>query len=284
MRRALGFVLALVAIVFLGATIVTYSKYKKTEADYARATAEGDSTRQRYDQAVGEIVSIQDSLNAIVLGENGGQFVPAQPLDEMQPPGTLHDTVLARISSLKAAISRTKDRIEELDKNLKKSGVKVASLERMVAGLRKSVGEKESRIAELSTQVDTLQTRVAGLNADVETKQAEIVQKQTELATVYYTMGTKKELTNSGVVKSKGGVLGIGKTVEPTGVVNEAAFKVLDTDQENVIRIPAEKAQVLTPQPVTSYVLTPVSKELVELRILDPKEFRKVRHLVILMT
>jgi len=279
-----GFVLALVAIGFLGATIVTYSKYKKTEADYARATAEGDSTRQRYDQAVGEIVSIQDSLNAIVLGENGGQFVPAQPLDEMQPPGTLHDTVLARISSLKGAISRTKERIEELDKNLKRSGVKVAGLERMIAGLRKSVGEKETKIAELSTQVDTLQTRVAGLNADVETKQAEIVQRQTELATVYYTMGTKKELTNAGVVKSKGGILGVGKTIEPTGVVNEATFKVLDTDQENVIRIPAEKAQILTSQPVTSYVLTPVSKELVELRILDPKEFRKVRHLVILMT
>jgi hypothetical protein len=97
-------------------------------------------------------------------------------------------------------------------------------------------------------------------------------------------MGTKKELTNSGVVTSKGGVLGFGKTLEPSGIVNEAAFTPLDTDEENVIRIPSEKAKILSAQPVTSYVLQPVGKDAVELRILDPKEFRKVRHLVILMT
>jgi len=277
MRRSVGLLLAFLAMLFLGATVVSYSKYKKTEADYAKATTEEETTRQRYDQAVGEIVSIQDSLNAIVLGDNGGQFVTARPLDEMQPPGTLHDTVLARIATLKSAITRTKERIEELDANLKKSGVKVAGLERMIAGLRKSVSQKEERIALLTTQVDTLQTRVAGLSTEVETRQQ-------ELATVFYTMGTKKELTNSGVVTSKGGVLGFGKTLEPSGIINETAFTPLDTDQENVIRIPSEKAKILSAQPVSSYVLQPIGKDAVELRILDPKEFRKVRHLVILMT
>jgi cbb3-type cytochrome oxidase subunit 3 len=277
MRRSVGLLLAFLAMLFLGATVVSYSKYKKTEADYARATNEEETTRQRYDQAVGEIVSIQDSLNAIVLGDNGGQFVTARPLDEMQPPGTLHDTVLARIATLKSAITRTKERIEELDANLKKSGVKVAGLERMIAGLRKSVSQKEEKIAVLTTQVDTLQTRVAGLSTEVETRQQ-------ELATVFYTMGTKKELTNSGVVTSKGGVLGFGKTLEPSGIINETAFTPLDTDQENVIRIPSEKAKILSAQPVSSYVLQPIGKDALELRILDPKEFRKVRHLVILMT
>lgn len=291
MRRAVVVALGLVSVVLLGSTLVSYSNYRKSAADYARATAEGDSTRQRYDQAVGEIVTIQDSLNAIVLGPEGSRVVPAQPLDEMQPPGTLHDTVLARIATLKSAVERTKARIEDLDASLKRSGVRVAGLERMVSGLRKSVAEKETRIAFLSTQVDTLQTRVAGLNTDLETKQQELEVKanelqlkQTELATVYYVMGTKDELTSSGIVASKGGVLGFGKTLEPSGVVNDAAFRVLDTDQESVIRIPAEKARVLSAQPVSSYVITPISKDAVELRIVDPKEFRKVKHLVILTT
>jgi predicted RNase H-like nuclease (RuvC/YqgF family) len=282
MRRGIGFALGFISVLLLGAVIITYSSYKKSVRQFADASAAEEQTRLRYDQAVSEIVSIQDSLNAIVLGPEGSNNVPAQPLDEMQPPGTLHDTVLSRIATLKSAVERTKDRIEELDVRLKKSGVKIDGLERLVAGLRHSVSEKEDRIVELSTQVDTLQTRVAGLSTAVEDQQQQLVQKQTEIATIYYVMGTKKELTSNGVAVAKGGVLGIGKTLEPSGTFNEAAFVAFDTDQQNVIRIPAEKVQVLSAQPTSSYVLEPVGKEYVELRIIDPAQFRKVKHLVIL--
>lgn len=285
MRKPVGVVLALISLLLLGATLVTYSKYKKSAADYAQATSDEQSMRQRYDGAVSEIVMIQDSLNTIVLG--GESVLPTAQQGEA--PGTLHDTVLARIATLKASVERTKDRIEELDAKLKRGGVKIAGLERMIAGLRKSASEKEARIAMLSTQVDTLQTQVAGLNTEVQTKQQDLDQKQQELtdkqhelATIFYTMGTKKELTRSGVIATKGGVLGFGKTPKPTGTVNESSFTPLDTDQETVIRIPAQKAQVLTAQPIASYTIQPVSKDVVELRIVDPKEFRKVRHLIIL--
>jgi len=285
MRKPVGVVLALISLLLLGATLVTYSKYKKSAADYAQATSDEQSMRQRYDGAVSEIVMIQDSLNTIVLG--GESVLPEAQQGEA--PGTLHDTVLSRIATLKASVERTKDRIEELDAKLKRGGVKIAGLERMIAGLRKSASEKEARIAALSTQVDTLQTQVVGLNTEVQSKQQDLDQKQQELtdrqhelATIFYTMGTKKELTKSGVIATKGGVLGFGKTPRPTGTVNESSFTPLDTDQETVIRIPAQKAQVLTAQPVASYTIQPVSKDEVELRIVDPKEFRKVRHLIIL--
>jgi predicted RNase H-like nuclease (RuvC/YqgF family) len=285
MRKPVGVVLALVSLLLLGATIMTYSKYKKSAADFAQATSDEQSMRQRYDGAVSEIVMIQDSLNTIVLG--GESVLPETQQGEA--PGTLHDTVLSRIATLKASVERTKDRIEELDAKLKRGGVKIAGLEHMIAGLRKSASEKEARIAMLSTQVDTLQTQVVGLNTEVQTKQQDLDQKQQELtdkqhelATIFYTMGTKKELTRSGVIASKGGVLGFGKTPKPSGTVNESSFTPLDTDQETVIRIPAQKAQVLSAQPVASYTIQPVSKTEVELRITDPKEFRKVKHLIIL--
>jgi len=284
MRRTVGFALAFISVLLMGATVVSYSKYRKSVAAYAQATANEESTRLRYERAVGEIVMIQDSLSAIVLGDGAARFVPARPLDELQPPGTLHDNVLSRIATLKASVERTKEQIEELDAGLKRSGVRVAGLERMVAGLRRSVAEKEQHIAQLATQVDTLETRVAGLSTEVEDQQLVLVERQRELATVFYAMGTKKDLTRSGVVAAKGGVLGFGKTLEPSGNVNESVFTVLDTDQENVIRIPSDKARVLSAQPVSSYLLQPVGKDAVELRILDPKEFRKIKHLVILVS
>jgi len=284
MRRTIVFALALIAVALLGATVVFYSKYQKSVADYTQATADQETMRLRYDRAVGEIVMIQDSLNAIVLGEDAARLLPARVGSEVQLPPTLHDNVLSRIATLKVAIERTKERIEKLDARLKRSGVKIAGLEQMIAGLRKSVSEKEQRIAELATQVVTLETKVAGLSTEVEDQQLVLAEKERELATIFYAMGTKKELTRTGIVAAKGGVLGLGKTLKPSGNFSETAFTALDTDQETVVRIPANKVQVLSAQPVSSYVIQPVGKDLVELRILDPKEFRKVKHLVILMT
>jgi predicted RNase H-like nuclease (RuvC/YqgF family) len=288
MRRPVGFVLAAIAVLLLGATAVSYSKYRKSQADFEQATANQEAMRQRYDRAVTEIVTIQDSLNAIVLGDENVQASAGRSDVEVNEPGTLHDNVLSRITELKSAIERTKTRIEDLDHRLKRSGVKIAGMERMMAGLRKSVAEKETRIAQLNGQVDTLETRVAGLTADVETKQQELsvkqeelMARQRELATIFYAMGTKKELTKSGVVLSKGGVLGLGKSLKLSGQYNESTFTPLNTDEEAVIRIPFEKAVVLSAQPVTSYSIQPVSKEMVELRILNATEFRKVKHLVI---
>lgn len=284
MRRVPVIILALVSVALVATTISFYSKYQKSVESVAEIKAENESTRLRYGAAINEIAVIQDSLNAIVLGEEAVQSLPARNQSEVEAPGTVHDQVLGRIATLKEAIERTKERIEVLDARLKRNGVKIAGMEKMIASLKKSVAEKEGQIAELSSQVGTLQTQVSGLSTEVETKQQELVQKQTELATVYYAIGTKKELTQSGIISSKGGVLGFGKTLEPSGTINETAFTPLDTDQQTVIRIPSEKAQILSAQPVSSYILEPVGKDAVELRILDPKEFRKIKHIVILMT
>lgn len=101
--------------------------------------------------------------------------------------------------------------------------------------------------------------------------QQQLAEKRLELATVFYAMGSKKELIQSGVVEAKGGVLGFGKTLEPSGRFERAVFTALDTDEESVIRIPADKAQVLSAQPISSYVIQPVGKDVVELRIQNPR-------------
>jgi len=284
MRRTSVIALAFISVLLVGTTIIFFSKYQKSLQNYAELKAEEESTRVRYSRAISEIATIQDSLNAIVLGEEGVHTLPARRQPEVDVPGTLHDQVLTRIATLRGAIERTKVRIQELDTRLQKNGVRIAGLEKMIAGLRRSVAEKEERITELTTQVDTLQTQVTGLSVAVEEKQQEIEEKTEELATIFYTMGSKKELINSGVVEAEGGILGIGKTLKPSGNFNGAAFTTLDTDQQTVILIPGEKAQVLTAQPLTSYMLLPVGKDMFELRIIDPKEFRKVKQVVILTT
>jgi uncharacterized coiled-coil protein SlyX len=284
-RKSVAIVLAVVCLALLGAAGVTYSKYKKSQAGLAQANADQEAMRQRYDQAVTEIVSIQDSLNAIAIGENHAQ-------GDIELHGqTIHEKVLDRITTIKASIARTKARIDELDARLKHNGIRMASMKRMIEGLKESVQYREDKIAQLSTQVDTLRTRVTGLKFEIQGQQEalqrnqeELLARQKELATIYYTMGTKDELKNAGVVQPNGGVLGVGKTLKVSGRFEEAAFPPLNTDEQNVIQIPAKKGkvQILSAQPPGSYSLTKVGKDMVELHILDRTEFRKIKHLVIL--
>ena len=82
------------------------------------------------------------------------------------------------------------------------------------------------------------------------------------------------------MITTKGGVLGMGKTIQPTGVVTDAAYTAIDTDLQTVVPTPSKQAKVVSAQPPGSYELKLVDGRM-ELHILDPVQFRKVRQLVI---
>jgi hypothetical protein len=150
------------------------------------------------------------------------------------------------------------------------------------------MAEKEALIAQLTGTADSLQSQVTSLESEVlqirgaiRMKDDAIEERRRELATVYYIVGKKKDLSSSGVIVAKGGILGLGKTLLPSGRINENLLTAIDTDQESVIQVPATRAQVLSPQPTSSYELKRVEGGF-ELHILDPKQFRKFRQLIIL--
>jgi predicted RNase H-like nuclease (RuvC/YqgF family) len=290
MSRPVVIALAVLAVALGATTAVLYQKYRTTSANYASLQYDEAATRNRYGAAINEIAAIQDSLNAIVFGEDAASLTPTQLQAEQKLTETEGDKALARIAVMKAGIERTKEKIQELDTRLKQNGIKISGLQKMVANLRKTVQTKEALVADLTTQVEQLETRVTGLQAEVQqgeetirTQAVAIDETRRELGTVYYKIGTKQDLTSSGLVVAKGGLLGIGKTLEPSGHVKDDLFTAIDTDVQQVIRIPATRAEVLSAQPVSSYELTPVGDQL-ELHITDPEAFRAVKHLLIMTT
>ncbi|NOT34124.1 MAG: hypothetical protein HOP12_08150 [Candidatus Eisenbacteria bacterium] len=276
-------------VALLGATFVLYQKYQQTSANYATLQATEAEAQNRYTQSINAIAEIQDSLGAIAFG-HGGTLNPAELQGETHLTQTQGNEILGRIAVLKAGIDRAKTRISDLEAGMKKSGVRIVGMQRMVDGLKRSVVEKEELVASLTSRVTELQTQVTGLQTTVAQDQTVIAEqtqaiedKRREIGTVYYLIGNRKDLTTSGVVASTGGVLGLGKTLKPSGEVNETLFTPIDTDQQTVIQIPAAKVQVLSAQPVGSYELLTVGNQ-TELRIKDPSAFRKVKHVVILTT
>jgi len=278
--------LVAVIAVLLGSTVVLYQKYQQSTTDYTAMKASEQDARSRYSEAFGAIAEIQDSLSAINVG--GTQILPSNLSAEQRLSMPNKQEALDRIALLNTSIQRTKTRISQLESNLKKNGIKVKGLQKMIANLKTDLAAREATVAELTSRVDELNTRVAGLETTVKEDQDTLMarnqaieEKRRELGTIYYIVGTKKELEDQGLIVKKGGVLGLGKSVQLTGHIDESRFTAMDTDQETVLRGAGEKVRVLSPQPAGSYLLTVAGKEF-QLQITDPKEFRKIKHVVIM--
>ncbi|MEO5617883.1 MAG: hypothetical protein ABIS67_08930 [Candidatus Eisenbacteria bacterium] len=287
MRKPVLILLIVAAVALLGTTGYLYSRNQQTSAELAELKVSEEAGRARYAQTIDAIAEIQDSLNAITVGDANVKFVQGglQSEKALSPPDG--QDALARIATMRASIQRNKDRIRQLESSLRANGIEAKGLRRMVASLKTSVGEKEGQIAELNGRVEALATQVTGLETTVQQTQEQVAQrdqsleeKRLELATVYYVVGTKRQLTTQGVVVAKGGVLGMGKTLQPSGQVAANLMKPIDTDQQTIVSIAAAKAQVVSAQSPTSYELRLVDG-MMELHITDPNEFRKIKQLVI---
>lgn len=272
MRRNIQVAIAVLVLVFAAASAVFYRMYTKATSSLEAAEVAERATQEQYAQAISEIAEIQDSL-ATIMPE--GEKLPAGSSysQERALGGPNSQEILERIASVRAGLQRGKERIAKLEADLEATGQRLGGLQKLVAGLRRSVKEKEEQLATLTTQLAQVQDTLR-VHDEI------LVQKQQQLATVYFVAGPKSELMKSGVIEARGGVLGIGKTLKPSAKAPEALFSVLNTDQEVVLPLDAKKAQVVTAQPLSSYELRLVDGRM-QLHILDPEEFRKVRQLVI---
>ena len=296
MRKFVLIGLLVTVVVVLGVTLSLNQKLSQTRADFAALQTEEQATSARYAAAINEVASIQESLQTIDLGEQGTQALATELAQEQNLSQDRGEQTLARISEIKAGVERANSRIKDLEEKLKQGGVQIAGLEKLIRGLRKTVEEKEAQIVLLTTRVGELQTQVAVLETDVAAGQEtirqkeETIQQQTatledkrrHIGTIYYTVGTKKELARAGLIESKGGLLGLGKTVRPTGQTEGGNFTALDTDQETVISIEAKKARIITAQPASSYSIEMDGAATTTLRITDREAFRAIKYVIIL--
>jgi peptidoglycan hydrolase CwlO-like protein len=288
MRKPVLYALIALVVVLAAVAIALFVNFRKVQTDYADMKVREETARVGYSEAFTAISEIQDSLNTISAVDTTVRMMSGSDKAEMKATEGVRRQALERIALLNASLQRNKDRIRRLEANLKRSGVHVAALEKALNGLKQSVAEKEAMIASLSAQVDTLHTQVTGLQTQVTQGQDTIRERERALeqqrhtaATIYYIVGTKTELTKAGVVDARGGLLGIGKTLGITAKQDESRFTALDTDLESVVHTPAAKVQVLSPQPAASYELQLVDGRM-ELHVLNPAEFRKVKYLVIM--
>lgn len=286
--RPVQFSLLAIIIVLLGTCAMLFHLYGTATPRHRESEAREHAERLRYARALDAIAEIQDSLNGIAAVELPQSSARSPSGFSEQRAGESSRRALSRIAEIGSLVQRSKHKIAQLEGNLNHSTSEFAVVQRLLESAKRTASQKELLVRQLAAQIRTLDTRVAGLETEVERRHViiqardqTIEEKRRELGTIYFVMGTKRALRNQGLIVAKGGVLGVGKTMQPSGTADDGLFTKLDTDRESTLTVPAPKARVLSAQPASSYSLVANGDNMV-LHIRNPSSFRGVRHLVIM--
>lgn len=197
-----------------------------------------------------------------------------------------------RLESFAALLTRQKDRIAQLEDSLAKKGENLSSLHNIITHLNRQLEEKNKTIASLRASVENQKVDINKLRNQVKTlitsndtltkevgRQGAALMTQSEIInTCYVKIGTKKELSDAGILTG-GGFL--KKKKLDVSNFNQAEFTKVDITTYVEVQIPSKKIEILTQMPTSSYNITHEGNTST-LHITDPNIFWSVSNYLVI--
>jgi uncharacterized coiled-coil protein SlyX len=259
-------------------------KSMQTELDSLRELNSGNS--DNLNGYMAEMNTIYDRLEEIKKNEG---IISDNSAENGELSEDKRAKVQESINIIQQLMDENKTKIDGLNKKLKSSGKQNKQLEELINNLNQQITEKEKEIADLKGQLATLNIQVQALSGtrdsltNVNNQNQETINTQDqELNTVYYCLGTFKELTANKVL-DKGGAFSAKSGSKLSSDVNMDYFT--KTDKRNITEIPvgAKKVTLKTSHPSGSYTLVTENKKVTKLTINDPTAFWKNSKYCVLM-
>jgi DNA repair exonuclease SbcCD ATPase subunit len=232
---------------------------------------------------------LQNSIDA--LGKELG-LIGAGTEFPVGTPEELKARNLNTLNTARTKIAEYKKQIADLESKIAANKKTMASMQSTVDRLKKSLAEKERIVAELEGRVSALngtldserkaaQEEIAKRENMLKEKESELNKLNIDNNTLYYAIGTRKQLLDSGIITRKGGILGIGKvsTLKDVNLTKFSQFNLLET-QEITFPVTKKGYSVLSNHVAASYEVRQEGDQYV-LKITDPEQFRKQKVLVI---
>lgn len=238
--------------------------------------AEKDSTLTNYIGYINEIRSnlhlIKDKQHFIINKKANSESLQADDA-----------SLIEEIKLLGQLMADNQTKIKHLKSNVKDANLKMDGLDEMILSLTEDVDEKNMEIFQLQQELENVDASFAELFEAYTDKTEMLNEANAKLNAAYYTVGTKAELLENGVISKEGGVLGIGASKELKNDFNKAYFTEVKIDDVNEIPLGVKKVQLITTHPSSSYKLVgenPIEK----LVIKNAEEFWSVsKYLVVLV-
>lgn len=234
-------------------------------------------------------------LNLEMIREKEGGIVlgPKSPEEEGI---TKKDKILRNINILNSLLAESTTKIESLSKQIKKFKLQNSKLDKLVAALSDQVSQHEKNIAAVKEELSAKNFEIADLNkqlSDVRFESgwnksvAEKVSQEAEkykkdMNTAYYTKGSKAELKEDGIITTKGGIIGLGKTGIVKGDVKPEQFTRIDIRDTKTFPVNAKKAKLVSVHNAGSYQFKMDGELIASLEIKNTEEFWKQSKFMVL--
>ena len=231
-------------------------------------------------------IKVQEQILTIKFDDHG------RPLKKSE--------IKQNLEMLSSVIKRQRERIENLEAQMLQQGVDSTSHYRsLISHLYDEIDRKDAQIAQMeldlakqSRIISHLNTRVANLESDVDAisthakEQAETIAIQNEIMNAqsfqlnigYIFIGTKKELTDAGILTK--GLFNGGK-LNSSGL-DMSQFEQIDIRDIHEISCNSPRPSLLSTHPANSYKLKKNQDKTSTLTITDPGAFWSLSNFIII--
>jgi len=196
------------------------------------------------------------------------------------------------LSTIKARLAANKQLLAQMEAKVKSSGAENSVQAKTIAQLRQHIEQQDAKIAQLESELSNAKTEINELNTKVAETQEQVatetaakeearaaaVAAENEANTVYYAIGSNKELKNKGLLEKKF----LSSTKVLRGNFDASYF--VKADKRNLTSIPtnAKKVKIWTNMPENSYRIVGEKNGPKTIEIVNPDKFWSLTdHLVI---
>ena len=249
----------------------------------AQTTADFNEMIQLMNEVEDGFRQIKEAENYLVTQKDANGEVSLTTREQIKNDMTLVAETLQknkeRLEKLQKQLNQNKNQSAALQKTVTRLQNEIEEKTQLITSLQESLAKRDVRIAELDEAVTNLTGQVEHLTTENE-QQKEVLMTQDEaLNTVYYALGTNKELKEQKIVEG-GGLFSSKKVME--GEFNKNYFTAVDMRKLHDIPFDSKKAKLLTNHPEGTYELQKDNEGYLTLVITNPDSFWSLsRYLVV---
>ncbi len=230
--------------------------------------------------------SVEENIKNIKKKQH---IISVNPLRETTP-NNIRSQVKDDIDYLNELIENNETKLDSLEKRLSKSSLNLVGLKKTVAHLTQELKDEKQKVRELSEillqkniLITNLEGKVDSLQTVEKNNEQKIKEQDRTIHSVWYAIGSKKELEENKIITSQGffqRIFSKNKVLQDD--FNKKYFTRLDIRTTNSIPLyTSKKIKVLTNHSASSYEIKKYKKSYI-LTIKDKEKFWEVsRYLVV---
>jgi hypothetical protein len=245
------------------------SSLRSTDSVLIIKTQSQDSTILAYIRSFNEI---EDNLDSIKMK---AKFMTISSMDSRDKK----NLIIGNMRYIGDLMMKNRTEMQWMRKKLKGVGLESGDLGKMLSHLSEQINDKNAEIASLQLQLaqvnTTLKSEMNKINDSmnvIQQKYEKMNENIAELQSIYYTIGSEKELKKNGIIQKEGGFIGLGANDALTNDIKTAYFTKADMNSLHGIALYSKFKRFVTNHPVNSFKIRG-DKKSDSLLITNPSSF-----------